>query len=155
MIIGPNYVSIAPAFLRERMSAKVAHASFTKVILQFGLNPQSAFGLQFNGAISGECTGQSRGLSDEGTCIIARWRKSAIVSETRRRIDGQSNFRPIALGTPQLAPPSRRASSDRSYPGGLPRLDRTSSQPPAELTTLILVPLSIFEITREDDDGSS
>jgi len=55
----------------------------------------------------------------------------------------------------QLDPPICRASSERTYPGGLPRLDRTSSQSPAELTTLILVPLSICEITREDDDGSS
>jgi hypothetical protein len=37
----------------------------------------------------------------------------------------------------------------------LPRFDRTSSQSPADLTTLILVPLLICEITREADDGFS
>lgn len=58
-------------------------------------------------------------------------------------------------GISQFALPISRASSDRTYPGGLPRFDRTSSQPPAELTTLILVPLSICEITREADDGFS
>ena len=58
-------------------------------------------------------------------------------------------------GNLQLVPPICRASSDRTYPGGLPRLDRTSSQPLAELTTLILVPPPICEIARAADDGFS
>jgi hypothetical protein len=44
----------------------------------------------------------------------------------------------LRRGISQFAPPNTRASSDRTYPGGLPRFDRTSSQSPAELTTLIL-----------------
>jgi hypothetical protein len=43
----------------------------------------------------------------------------------------------LRRGISQFAPPNTRASSDRTYPGGLPRFDRTSSQSPAELTTLI------------------
>ena len=58
-------------------------------------------------------------------------------------------------GISQLARAIGRASSERTYPGGLPRFDRTSSQSPAERTTLILVPLLICEITREADDGPS
>src|SRR5439155_17953510 len=58
-------------------------------------------------------------------------------------------------GISQLALPIGRASSERTYPGGLPRFDRTSSQSPAGRTTLILVPLLICEITREADDGPS
>ena len=58
-------------------------------------------------------------------------------------------------GISQLARAIGRASSDRTYPGGLPRFDRTSSQSPAERTTFILVPLLICEITREADDGPS
>jgi hypothetical protein len=58
-------------------------------------------------------------------------------------------------GISQFTPPIGRASSDRTYPGGLPRLERTSSQSPAELTTLSRVPLSICEMTRAVDDGFS
>ena len=58
-------------------------------------------------------------------------------------------------GISQFTPPIARASSDRTYPGGLPRLERTSSQSPAELTTLSRVPLSICEMTRAADDGFS
>lgn len=62
---------------------------------------------------------------------------------------------PGSSGISQLAPPISRASSERTYPGGLPLRDRTSSQPSLEPTTLILVPRSICEITRADEDGSS
>jgi hypothetical protein len=59
------------------------------------------------------------------------------------------------LGASQFVLPISRASPERTYPGGLPRFERTSSQLPAEFTTLILVPLPICEITREADDGPS
>ena len=81
-----------------------------------------------------------------------------LLSEKRMRACGLAesiDFRPSSPGISQLAPPIKRASSDRTYPGGLPRFDRTSSQSPEELTTLILVPLLICEITREADDGFS
>jgi hypothetical protein len=58
-------------------------------------------------------------------------------------------------GLCQFALPISRASSDRTYPGGLPRFDRTSSQSPEELTTLSLVPPLIWEITREAGEGFS
>src|SRR5688572_101104 len=49
---------------------------------------------------------------------------------------------PGSSGISQLAPPISRASSERTYPGGLPLRERTSSQPSLEPTTLILVPRS-------------
>ena len=55
----------------------------------------------------------------------------------------------------QFTAPIGLASSDRTYPGGLPRFDRTSNQSPAEFTTLIRVPPLICEITGEADDGLS
>jgi len=58
-------------------------------------------------------------------------------------------------GPSLFALPIGCASSKRTNPGGLPRFDRTSSQSPAELTTLIRVPLSICEMTRAPDDGFS
>ena len=58
-------------------------------------------------------------------------------------------------GISQFALAISRASSDRTYPGGLPCLDRTASQSPAELSTLIRVPLPICVITRAADDGLS
>src|SRR5687768_17612794 len=58
-------------------------------------------------------------------------------------------------GVSQFALVITRASSDRTYPGGLPCFDRTSSQPPVEFTTLIRVPGPICEITRAADDGFS
>ena len=60
-----------------------------------------------------------------------------------------------ALRTSQFALPITRASADRTYPGGLPRFDRTSSQSPTELTTLIRVPRLICEITRAAGAGFS
>ena len=81
-----------------------------------------------------------------------------LLSEKRMRACGLAesiDFRPSSPGISQLAPPINRASSDRTYPGGLPRFDRTSSQPPVELTTLSLVPPSICAITRELADGFS
>ena len=56
-------------------------------------------------------------------------------------------------GISQFTPPIGRASSDRTYPGGLPRFDRTSSHSPPALTTLSRVPLPICEITRAVEDA--
>ena len=70
-------------------------------------------------------------------------------------IDGKIELQPSPLGINQLILVIGRASPERTYPGGLPCFDRTSSQSPAELTTLIRVPRPICEITREEDDGFS
>ena len=67
----------------------------------------------------------------------------------------KTELRAAPLGASQLILVIGRASSDRTYPGGLPRFERTSSQSPVELTTLILVPLLICETTRDADDGPS
>jgi hypothetical protein len=70
--------------------------------------------------------------------------------------DRKSNCGPgPRRGISQFALAISRASSDRTYPGGLPRFDRTSNQSPAEFTTLIRVPPLICEITGEADDGLS
>ena len=49
----------------------------------------------------------------------------------------------------------RTASSCRMKPGGLPDLERTSSQSPVELTTLTFVPFGMLPTFREEADGSS
>ena len=78
------------------------------------------------------------------------------VSEDLPMTDGKIELQAgPPVGASQFTLPTSRASSDRTYPGGLPRFDRTSSQPPAEFTTLILVPPLICEITFEADDGFS
>lgn len=56
---------------------------------------------------------------------------------TGRKIELQAGHR---RGISQFALAISRASSDRTYPGGLPCFDRTASQSPAELSTLIRVP---------------
>ena len=70
-------------------------------------------------------------------------------------IDGKIELQPSPFGVNQLILVIGRASPERTYPGGLPCFDRTSSQSPVELTTLIRVPRPICEITREEDDGFS
>jgi hypothetical protein len=77
------------------------------------------------------------------------------VAEDLPMSDGKIELQAGCFGASQFTLPISRASSDRTYPGGLPRFDRTSSQPLAELTTLILVPPLICEITGEADDGLS
>jgi hypothetical protein len=49
----------------------------------------------------------------------------------------------------------RTASSRRMKPGGLPCLERTSSQSPVEPTTLTLFPFGMLPTFREEADGSS
>jgi hypothetical protein len=49
----------------------------------------------------------------------------------------------------------RTASSRRMKPGGLPCLERTSSQSSADPTTLTLVPVAMLPTFREEADGSS
>jgi len=49
----------------------------------------------------------------------------------------------------------RTASSRRMKPGGLPCLERTSSQSPVDPTTLTLLPFPILPTFREEADGSS
>ena len=49
----------------------------------------------------------------------------------------------------------RTASSFSMKPGGLPDLERTSSQSPVEPTTLTLVPFGMLPTFREEADGSS
>ena len=64
-------------------------------------------------------------------------------------------LRRVLGGISQFALLIGRASADRTYPGGLPRFDRTSSHSPAALTTLSRVPVPICEITRAVDDAFS
>jgi hypothetical protein len=47
------------------------------------------------------------------------------------------------------------ASSLLMKPGGLPCLERTSSQSPVDPTTLTLLPFGIVATVREEADGSS
>ena len=49
----------------------------------------------------------------------------------------------------------RTASSRRMKPGGLPCLERTSSQSPVDPTTLTLLPFPMLPTFREEADGSS
>src|SRR4030095_6692546 len=49
----------------------------------------------------------------------------------------------------------RTASSRRMKPGGLPCLERTSSQSSVDPTTLTLLPFVMLPTFREEADGSS
>src|SRR5919198_3754454 len=99
--------------------------------------------------------------SRSSTCVNVHVlvRDDWLISSIRPCPQAQEPFRSPScwpLRAFQFALPIGRASSDRTYPGGLPCFDRTCSHsPPAVLTTLIRVPLPICERTREADDGCS